>query len=91
MEGMNKTGVVSVRKVARLPVSGRFILLALILSQLLTLTASAQEDAAPNFEVQGVDGPELANVQAFLGYELLEHYAISLAMEEGLLALEPLH
>ena len=67
MEVMNKTGVVSVRKVARLPVSGRFILLALILSQLLTLTASAQEDAAPNFEVQGVDGPELANVQAFLG------------------------
>ena len=34
---------------------------------------------------------EMANVQAFIGYELLEHYAISLAMEEGLLALEPLH
>ena len=67
MEVMNKTGAVSVRKVARLPFSGRFILLARVLGLSLTLTLSAQEEAAPNFEVRGVDGPELANVHAYLG------------------------
>jgi hypothetical protein len=34
---------------------------------------------------------ELANVQAIIGYELLEHYALSLAMSEGELSLDPLH
>ena len=34
---------------------------------------------------------ELANVQATLGSELLEHFALSLAMEEGVLSLDPLH
>jgi hypothetical protein len=34
---------------------------------------------------------ELANVQATLGSGLLEHFALSLAMEEGVLSLDPLH
>ena len=37
------------------------------------------------------DSLELANVQATLGYELLEHFAVSLAMEEGTVSLDPLH
>ena len=34
---------------------------------------------------------ELANIQALIGYELLEHYALSLAISEGELSLDPLH
>ena len=34
---------------------------------------------------------QLPNVQATLGSELLEHFALSLAMEEGVLSLDPLH
>mgnify|MGYP001813882415 CR=1 FL=1 len=33
---------------------------------------------------------EMANVQAVLGHELLQHYAVSLAIEEGLVSLDPL-
>ena len=36
------------------------------------------------------DWLDLVNVQATLGYELLEHYAVSLALGEGILGLEPL-
>jgi hypothetical protein len=41
--------------------------------------------------VQLRDFIERANVTALIGSELLEHYAVSLSMDEGLLMLDPLH
>ena len=34
---------------------------------------------------------EAANVEAIIGHELLQHYAVSLAIEEGSVSLDPLH